>query len=88
MSQQKSHKKFVLLTAIIIAVSAGIVLTIPYMISASVPQKDVTTSDGNQLSDENYSPDSSGTGDVMVGKGLRTKDNTHCVNPPSGPMIC
>ena len=88
MSQQKSNKKFVMLTAMIITVSAGIVLAVPYMISASVPQKDVTTSDGNQLPDGNYSTDSSGTDDVMVGKGLRTKDNTHCVNPPGGPMIC
>ena len=88
MSQQKSHKKFVILTAIIIAVSAGIVVAVPYMISASLPHKDITHSDGNQLPDGSYSPDSSGTGDVMVGNGLRTKDNTHCKNPPGGPMIC
>jgi hypothetical protein len=29
----------------------------------------------------------SGT-DVKAIKGLRTRDNTGCVNPPHGPMIC
>jgi len=82
MSQQMSNKKFVMLTAIIIAVSAGIGLTIPNMISASVPQ------DNAKTPEENHSPDSTETGGVMVGKGLRTKDNTNCVNPPGGPMIC
>lgn len=82
MSQQKSNKKFVMLTAIIIVVSAVIVLAIPHMISASLPHNNVKTSEGN------HSPDSTGTGDVMVGKGTRTKDNTNCVNPPGGPMIC
>ena len=28
------------------------------------------------------------SGGIEVGKGSRTKDNTDCVNPPNGPMIC
>ncbi len=82
MSQQMSNKKLVVLTAVIIAVSVGIGLTIPNMVSASMPHDKVKTPE------ENHSTDPTDTGSVMVGKGLRTKDNLNCVNPPGGPMIC
>ena len=89
MSQQKTTRKSVKIAVIIVvvlAVSAGIVLAISHltMISANSSQDNNANTPGGQ-----HTPTPTGSGgDVKVGKEMRTKDNTGCVNPPGGPQIC
>jgi len=89
MSQQQTIRKSVKVAAIIavvLAVSAGIVFALPHltMISANSSQDNNVKTPGGQ-----HTPTITGLGDdVKVGKEMRTKDNTGCVNPPGGPQIC
>ena len=88
MSQQKTTRKSVkiaVIIAVVLAVSAGIVLAISHltMIPANSSQDNANTPGGQ------HTPIPTGSdGDVKVGKEMRTKDNTGCVNPPGGPQIC
>ena len=80
----KKNKRVVLLVAIIAvvaAVSAGFSNVIPLF--ASSP-----TQENNSQTPDSQIPTTYNGDEVVVGKGLRTKDNTGCVNPPNGPKIC
>ena len=86
MSQQKTIRKSVKIAvtiAVIVFAVAGIVLAIPQLVTTigySYNSKDVG---GNHISDPSTS-----NGGIQVGKEMKTKDNTNCVNPPGGPQIC
>ena len=87
MSNQKmSHrnKRIVLLVVIIVvlaAVSAGFTNVIPLFASSQTHEND-SQNTGSQT------PTTDNGDDVVVGKGLRTKDNVGCVNPTNGPKFC
>ena len=86
MSNQKisnKKKRVVLLVAVIVvvaAITAGFTNMIPLFASQ--------THENNLQNPDSQTPSTEHGGDVEVGKGLRTKDNTGCVNPPNGPKIC
>ncbi|HET6458197.1 MAG TPA: hypothetical protein VFG24_04900 [Nitrosopumilaceae archaeon] len=89
MSEQKTIRKSVkiaVIIAVVSVVSAGIVLAILQLtgISANSSQDNNAKTPGGQHTPTPTASD----GDVKVGKQMRTKDNTGCVNPPSGPQIC
>lgn len=88
MSHQKmSHKKnkrvvlLVAIIAVVATVSAG--FTSVLSLFASNP-----TQENDSQNPDSQTPTTDNSGEVEVGKELRTKDNTGCVNPPNGPKIC
>lgn len=86
MSNQKISNKNrrVVLLATVFAVTAivlvGLANVVP-LFASQAHENDLQNTDS-----ENHTIDNDRG--IEVGKGLRTKDNTGCVNPPNGPMIC
>ena len=75
--QVVSLVKVIVVTAIVLV---GLANVVP-LFASQVHENDLQKPDSQ-------TPKTNNDGGIEVGKGLRTKDNTNCVNPPNGPMIC